>query len=278
MWKFLQSDKNGTPAIFEDGMQVVTQFTCPPLLPQKNIIFGQKFTTDGIASGPSAMNVAVGVNRTDGVVTSGSVTLTSATSNFTGATHITIADTGDIGNAILGEYKIVTHNSVTSIDLDRIPCTDSDTGVDLSINNSTFYIKADPDDDVYITNISVICGYGTTADLFEFADKGTALTNGILIAYDHPTKGSVTIANPKVNYDFIRMGLVDVCPTSWQIQSLVANNDYGWIVNLPLSKIMPPYGIKLDRGTTEKMSITIRDDCSSADVFNMRAFGFERFE
>jgi len=278
MLKTIPTDKKGEPAIFEDGMQVVTQFTCPPLLPQKNIVWGQKLTTDGTASGPDAMNVAVGVNRTDGVVTNGSITLTSATSNFSGATHITIADTGNGGNAILGSYRIVTHNSATSIDLDRVPCTDSDTGVDLSINNSTFYVQADSEDDRYITNISIICGYGTSADLFEFADKGTALTNGILFAYDHPTKGSVTIANPKVNYDFIRMGLVDVCPTSWQILSLVANNDYGWIVNLPLSKIMPPFGIKLDRGTTQKMSVTIRDDCVTADLLNMRSFGFERFE
>ena len=206
MWKFFQSDKNGTPAVFEDGMQVVTQFTCPPLLPQKNIVFGQKLTTTGLPTGSDDM------------------------------------------------------------------------GIDGSAVSVPFYIAADTTSDIYITNISIICGYGTSADLFEFADKGAALTNGVQITYDHPTEGVITIANPKVNYDFIRMALADVTPTSWQINSLVANNDYGFIVTLPLSKIMPPFGIKLDRGTTQRLTATIRDDCITADLLNMRCFGFKRFE
>lgn len=57
MWKFLQSDKNGNPSRFEDGMQVVTQFTCPPLLPQKNITWGQKLTTTGLSSGSDDMGI-----------------------------------------------------------------------------------------------------------------------------------------------------------------------------------------------------------------------------
>ena len=206
MWKFFQADKNGTSAVFEDGMQVVTMFTCPPLLPQKNIVFGQKLTTTGLSTGSD------------------------------------------------------------------------DRGIDGSVTPVKFYIAADADSDIYVTNISIICGYGTSADLFEFADKGAALTNGVQITYDHPTEGMITIANPKVNYDFIRMALADVTPTSWQINSLVANNDYGFIVTLPLSKIMPPFGIKLDRGTTQRLTATIRDDCITADLLNMRCFGFKRFE
>jgi len=206
MWKFLQSDKNGTPAEFENGKQIIMSAGYPPLLSQKCIVYGQKFTIDGLTSGSDDMGI---------------------------------------------------NGSSTPVE---------------------FYIKADTDNDIYITNISVICGYGTIADLFEFADKGSALTNGVLIAYNHPTEGSITIANPKVNYDFLRMTLMEIVPTAWEMRSLVANNDYGFIVNIPLLKIMPPLGVKLDKGTIQRLSVTIRDDCSTADLFNMRCFGFKRIE
>ena len=38
------------------------------------------------------------------------------------------------------------------------------------------------------------------------------------------------------------------------------------------------YGVKLDRGTKQKFCVTIRDDCTDADLFNCQAFGFERIE
>ena len=57
-----------------------------------------------------------------------------------------------------------------------------------------------------------------------------------------------------------------------------ANNDYGYFINIPLSSYVPPFGIKLDKGTTQKMIFRIRDDATNADTFNAIGFGFERFE
>jgi len=207
MWKFFQSDKNGTSAEFEDGNQLVTQVTCPPLLPQKCKVWGQKFTITGIPTGSD------------------------------------------------------------------------DLGVDGSGTPVDYYIPADTDNDIYITKISFVIGYGSAAELWEFADKNAALTNGINIHYTDTHGNDIVIGNPKTNYDFLRLSLSDgIIPTAWELRHLGATNDYGILLAVDLTKYVPSYGIKLDRCTNQRITITIRDDCTDADTFNCRAFGFERFE
>ena len=206
MWKFFQSDSNGTPAVFEDGLQIVSAFTCPPLLPQKNKIFSQKFTTTGLSGGTSEMGV----------------------------------------NAAAAQVE--------------------------------YYIPADVDNDRYITRITFILGYGTSAQGWEFADSGGALTNGVKVSYTDTYGDEVTIMNPKSNYSFLRASGVNSSIENWQSRGFAAVGDYGFFVNIFFTDIMPPYGVKLDRGTNQKMSVIIRDNCSDADLFNCQAFGFERFE
>ena len=205
MWKFLQSDKSGTPAIFEDGMQVVTNFTCPPLLPQKNKVFSQKFSVDGTAAGSSDLGVS--------------------------------------GAGTPVEY----------------------------------YIPADADNDRYITMISFILGYGGSAEGFEFADSGAALANGVKVSYFDTHFEEVTIMNSKANYSFMRASGAPFSRVGGEARGFAATGDYGYFVNIRLADIMPQFGVKLDRGTRQRMSITIRDDCTDADLFNCQAFGFERF-
>jgi len=206
MWKFFQSDSKGEPAKFEDGMQVVTLFTCPPLFPQLNRVFSQKFTTDGTSTGTSEM------------------------------------------------------------------------GVDGSVTPVEYYIPANEDDDRYITRISFILGYGSSAEAYEFADSGAALTNGIKISYFDTHGDEVTIMNPKANYSFMRASGAYISIDNWEARGFAATGDYGYFVNIDLTVIMPPFGVKIDRGTNQRMSLLIRDDCRAADLFNCQSFGFERFE
>ena len=206
MWKFLQSDKKGEPAIFEEGKQIIMTAPCPPLLQQKCKVFSQPFTIDGT------------------------------------------------------------------------PGASRDMGIDGSVNPVEFYIHADPENDRYITRISFILGYGTTAQGFEFADSGAALGNGVLVAYFDTHGNEVRVMNPTANYSFMRGSGAPVSDTNWEARGFAATGDYGFFVNIFLKDIMPPLGVKLNRGTTERMVITIRDDCRDADLFNCQAFGFERFE
>ena len=206
MWKFFQADKSGIPAEFEDGKQIISLCTFPPLHPQKTKIFSQPFTTNGLANGTSGLGV---------------------------------------------------NGSVTPVE---------------------YYIGADPSNDRYITRISFIFGYGSSAEAYEFADRGTALTNGVKVSYTDSYNDEVTIMNPKANYSFMRSSGDYISRTSWEARGFAATGDYGYFVNIFLADIRPQLGVKLDAGTTQRMSITIRDDCTSADLFNCQAFGFERFK
>ena len=45
-----------------------------------------------------------------------------------------------------------------------------------------------------------------------------------------------------------------------------------------LTAILPPFGVKLDRGTTQRIVHRVRDNCTALDEFNCIVHGFERFE
>lgn len=168
------------------------------------------------------------------------------------------------------------------------PCseylTHPDNDEDMSIAVGTlaapveYSIKAPGGSDLYITEINFILGYGTTAYLYNFADSGAALTNGIRLYYTS-IQGERDIGPPiKVNSDFLRVRREPLI-SDWQARNFDAINDWGYIGTIGVSEIVPPYGVKLDRGTNQRLTVAIRDDVSaSADVFNMIARGFERFE
>jgi len=154
-----------------------------------------------------------------------------------------------------------------------------DLGVDGSATAVDYWIPAHQERDTYISKIVFLVGYGASAYLWDFADAGAALTNGVKIWYRNTYSNFIVIDSPKSNSDFLRLGLTDGnIPTSWELRHLGATNDYGYMLSIDLSKIMYPYGIKLDAGTSQKFYITIQDDCTDADDFNCKAFGFERFE
>jgi hypothetical protein len=124
-----------------------------------------------------------------------------------------------------------------------------------------------------------LLGYGAAAQGWEFADANTALTNGVRLFYVDNKGAEIEIGNYKNNTDFMRASLRDgISIDNWEARGFGTVGDYGFLISIDLTQLMPPYGVKLDRGTQQKMTITIRDDCTDADTFNCKAFGFERFE
>lgn len=152
-----------------------------------------------------------------------------------------------------------------------------DMGVDGSVTPVNFWIAAAPDADRYITAMSFILGYGGTAQLYEFADTAAALTNGVKIAYT-AAEGEILIANLKTNYSFMRASLIPLSNNNWQSRGFTVLNDYGYFITIALREHMIPNGVKLDKGTLQRLSVTIQDDCTDADLMNCSVFGFERFE
>lgn len=153
----------------------------------------------------------------------------------------------------------------------------NDMGVDGSVTEREFYIAADEFDDRYITNINIIIGYGASSSPFRWCD-GTALTNGTQFFYQS-SRGEVEIHDGiKSNQDMFRLSH-DPIRTSWEVRGVDALNDYGYFINIDLENYMPPYGVKLDRGTGQRLGFRIRDNVgSAADSFNAIAYGFDRFQ
>ncbi len=154
----------------------------------------------------------------------------------------------------------------------------NDLGVNGSATAVRYWIPASPTSDRYIGRLSILIGYGAAARPWEFADSGVILTNGVQFAYEDTEGDEVIIGSPQSNQALLRAGLAaGIIPTAWELRSLGATNDYGFIMAVDFSRIMSPYGVKLDAGTKQKLTITIQDDCTDADTFNARAFGFDRF-
>ena len=187
---------------------IVAQYSCPPLLPQKNRIFRQFLTDDGTATGSEDMRV--------------------------------------LGTA-------------------AAPLQ--------------FWVPADPDVDRYITQLSfVIADDG--ADFSKFGAI-TALTNGCRLFYGY-SLGDVVISDAlKTNWDFVRMTggnpAFGTGTAAFKASNVEGKVD-AYIPVLNLINYMPPYGVKLDRGTTERMVLEVQDDTRGVDAFNCICSGFERWE
>jgi hypothetical protein len=160
--------------------------------------------------------------------------------------------------------------------IDGTPSGDKDMGVDGSVTPQDFYIPSADGFDRYILAINIIVGYGTQSQPFKFAD-GTALTNGCRLSYES-ILGNVDIHEGiKSNQDVFRLS-DDPITSLWEVRGVNALNDYGYFMTSSFSEISSQYGIKLDEGTTQRISMEIRDDCTNADSFNIIAYGFERFK
>lgn len=153
----------------------------------------------------------------------------------------------------------------------------NDMGIDGSSDSVDFYIKASSKEDRYVTTLNFILGYGTSGQPNEWAD-GTVLTNGCRLFYTN-NQGDVDIHDGiKSNQDFFRLSFMPI-PTAWEVRHVNATNDYGYFITLDLIRLGFPFGIKLDMGTQQKLTMRIQDNAgTSADSFNCIAYGFDRFE
>jgi len=188
---------------------IVSPVPCPPLLPQKCIVFYQYLTDDGLATGKENMLVA-----------------------------------GTLAAPI------------------------------------PFWIPVAEDADRYITTLSIVIA-DDGADLSLFGAIA-ALANGCRLYYDHATRGEIDIHNAlTTNWDLVRLALAEPSFGSAK-DSFLAKDVFGkvdaYIPILDFRRLVPPYGIKLDRGTTQKLVLEVRDDIRAIDAFQMQAYGFDRIE
>lgn len=160
--------------------------------------------------------------------------------------------------------------------LDGTDGGDNDMGIDGSVTNVDFFIGANTDDR-YITRLSFIVGYSASGKPFQWAD-GVALTNGSRLFYSNKDGEHDIHDAVKSNQDLFRLE-ENWIPTSWEVRHVNANNDFGYFINFDLTSLVPPFGVKLDSGTKQRLTMRIRDDAGAdADTFNCIAYGFDRFK
>lgn len=147
-----------------------------------------------------------------------------------------------------------------------------------SSTNVDFFIQADPNNDRYVKTLSfVIADAGAAAN--EFGNL-SALSNGCVLKYND-SRGTVTISDTlTTNFQFIRLCRGQPAfgdgAAAFRINNAAGASE-GYIPVLDMAYVFgSPLGIRLKAGTKQRITLTVRDNVSALDAFNVNAAGFDR--
>jgi hypothetical protein len=154
---------------------------------------------------------------------------------------------------------------------------DEDMIVDGSVSEKEFYVKADSEMDTYIVTISVDLSDGGTPNMNKFGDL-SALTNGLEVNYVTEDQGTIVMHDGiKTNREFVRFGN-ETPPIGDGTSVFLADvSGAGEKAYLPKMDVVEqfglPFGIKLRKGTNDKLSFVVRDALAGLITFNIIAYG-----
>jgi len=153
-----------------------------------------------------------------------------------------------------------------------------DLRVDGSSTPVEFWIEADPNVDIYLKTLSaIISDNGSTLAQFGAI---TALTNGVLFSHQSIDGGTVVVHEGlKTNLDMIRLALGNPAVgdgTSAFRADISGSGADSYLPTINLSEIFGlPWGLRLRKGTEDKLIITIRDNIAAIDQFDVIAYGIQ---
>jgi hypothetical protein len=154
---------------------------------------------------------------------------------------------------------------------------DNDMRVDGSITPVEFWVNASQDYDTYVKSISVIISdAGATMDEFGAL---AALTNGVEFCWVSEELGGIVIHEGLTsNFDFVK--LADGKPAfGTGASSFRANNingtSEGYIPVIDLTTFSGMHGIRLRKGTNDRLVFKIQDNITTIDRFDAEAKGFQ---
>ena len=153
---------------------------------------------------------------------------------------------------------------------------DEDMRVDGSTTNQEFCVKAAQDVDIYIKSISVVIS-DSGAVLNEFGNIG-ALTNGCRLLWITDDLGTTVVGDDLIsNFEFLRVsGFQPAFGDGLNAfrASNVSGTSEGYIPVIDLGEAFgSAWGLRLRKGSNDKMCFIIRDDVQGVDRFEAYASG-----
>jgi hypothetical protein len=153
---------------------------------------------------------------------------------------------------------------------------------DMSVNGSStnvdFYVTAVADYDIYLKSISVVIGDGGAPNLNGFGALA-ALTNGIQWCFFGSEIGLYELHDGiKTNLEFIRLG-VDTAGIGTGTDAFLADvsgdgSEKSYLPTIDIEETFGlRYGLRLRKGTQDKLVFTVRDDLSALTTFNAISYG-----
>lgn len=153
---------------------------------------------------------------------------------------------------------------------------------DLIVNGATtavnFWIGSSQTFDLYVNRISIqISDPGASLERFGAI---TALTNGIQLFYSSNETGEIIISNSwKTNLDVFRDATsgkeFGVSNSAWlvDIAGGAGLDTYFPVIDLD-DAFGTPFGVRISKGTNDKLGVRIRDNMAGLSIFNVKCYGF----
>jgi hypothetical protein len=149
----------------------------------------------------------------------------------------------------------------------------------MTVNGGTtpveFSINASPTVDIWVKTISLRIGDNSGVSLNAFGGI-SALTNGVTLKYQNDALGEVVIADElKTNLDLIRLGIatgaVGTGTDAYKLDISGGNAEDTYLPVISLSDF--PWGIRLKKGSNDKIFFTINDNLTTIVTFNAIGYG-----
>lgn len=145
-------------------------------------------------------------------------------------------------------------------------------------NPNDFYISASPEYDIYIKYITCEIADGGSPTLNKFGSLGS-LTNGVVWYWDTQQEPFYVLHEGiKTNKEFIRIAS-DTGAIGTGVEAYLADVSGGgtsksYLPNIDMKEIYGlPWGLRLRKGTKDKIIFRIQDNLSGLDEFNAIATG-----
>jgi hypothetical protein len=152
--------------------------------------------------------------------------------------------------------------------------------VDGSVTEQIFSLRADQNRDIYVNSISVRIADGGSPNLNKFGNL-TALTNGVGWEWVTSDLGVIVLHEGiQTNLEFIRTGhkthAIGTGTDAYLADVSGGGTSKAYLPIIDISEQFgKPWGLRLRKGTNDRLSFIVRDDLSTLEAFDAIAYGIQ---